>query len=70
MKNEKPWLNSEGYNDITAYKGLQPVVREESEQQKRVNSLIFTLKYIIKLAGFDLLSRIEVRDRISGREYR
>ena len=40
------------------------------EGQKRVNTLIFVLKYIIRLAGFELLNRIEIRERKSGREYR
>lgn len=66
----KPWNNAEGYPDPTAYNGLKPVIREEDEQQKRVNTLIFVLKYIIRLAGFELLNRIEIRERKSGREYR
>lgn len=66
----KPWQNHEGYPDPTAYEGLKPVIREEAEQQKRLNTLIFVLKYIIRLAGFDLLNRIELKDRQTGREYR
>lgn len=65
----KPWQNSEGYSDPTAYEGLKPVIRED-EQQKRVNTLIFVLKYITRLAGFELLNRIEIKDRKTGREYR
>lgn len=66
----KPWQNGEGYADPTAYEGLKPIIQEEAEQQKRVNNLIFVLKYIIRLAGFDLLNRIEIRDKKTGREYR
>lgn len=62
--------NSEGYADPTAYAALAPVIREESEQQRRVASLIGVLKYIINAAGFDLLARIELKDRKTGREYR
>lgn len=62
--------NSEGYNDPTAYKGITKVMREESEQQRRINALIGSLKSLIDLAGYDLLNRIEVRDRKTGREYR
>ena len=50
--------------------GKKNIIREEDEQQKRVNTLIFVLKYIIRLAGFELLNRIEIRERKSGREYR
>lgn len=62
--------NSEGYSDPTAYNGMRSIIREENEQAKRVTVLIGTLKTIIDLAGFDLLARIEVRDRKTGREYR
>ena len=62
--------NGEGYNDPTAYHGLQAVIRAENEQQKRLSALIFVLKYIIDLAGYDLLNRIEVKDRKTGKEYR
>lgn len=62
--------NSSGYSDPTAYLGTRAIIREENEQQKRVNALIGVLKYIIDAADFDLLARIEIRDRKTGREYR
>lgn len=62
--------NSEGYNDPTAHGAITKVMREESEQQRRLNALIGSLKTFIDLAGYDLLNRIEVRDRKTGREYR
>lgn len=62
--------NAEGYNDPTAHNAITKVIREENEQQRRVNALIGSLKSLIDLAGFDLLNRIEVRDRKTGREYR
>lgn len=62
--------NKEGYNDPTAYKGMMSVLREESDQQRRLTALIGVLKYIIDLAGYDLLNRIEVKDRKTGKEYR
>lgn len=66
----KLWQNGEGYADPTAYEGLKPIIQEEAEQQKRVNNLIFVLKYIIRLAGFELLNRIEIRDKKTGRDYK
>lgn len=62
--------NSSGYSDPTAYLGTKAIIREENEHQKRVTTLIGVLKYIIDAAGFDLLARIELRDRKTGREYR
>ena len=66
----KPWENAEGYPDPTAYKGMKAILQAETEQEQRVRTLIFVLKYIIRLAGFDLLKRIELKDRKTGREYR
>lgn len=66
----KPWQNKEGYSDHTAYEGLKPIIREEDEQQKRLNTLIFVLKYIIRLAGYDLLNRVELKDKKTGKEFK
>lgn len=66
----KPWQNKEGYSDPTAYEGLKSIIREEDEQQKRLNTLIFVLKYIIRLAGYDLLNRVELKDKKTGKEFK
>ena len=62
--------NAEGYNDPTAGAAMSNIIREENERQRRVTALIGVLKYIIDAAGFELLARIELKDRRSGREYR
>lgn len=67
---EKPWKNAEGYADPTAYAALKSVGQEEAEQQQRVSALVRVLKYVVDVAGFDLLNRIELKDRKTGRVYR
>lgn len=62
--------NAEGYSDPTACAAMSKIIREENERQRRVTALISELKHIIDAAGFDLIARIEIRDRKSGREYR
>lgn len=62
--------NKEGYKDPTAYAAMSKILHEENEQQRRVSELIALLKHIIDDAGFDLLERIKIRDRKTGREYR
>ncbi len=37
----KPWENAEGYHDPTAYHGTKNIIRDEDEQQKRVNMTFF-----------------------------
>lgn len=61
----KPWENKSGCKDPTAYKGNTEISREE----QRVSELVHVLKYIVKLAGFELVDRIALRDRKSGRTY-
>ena len=65
-KNNNPKRNSEGYADTTAYQAEQQI----SEEDRRMNQLIRTLKFIIDAAGYDLVERIVLRDRRTGRIYR
>lgn len=64
-----PHKNNEGYNDPTAYHGTKNAMQGDKDE-KRVSTLIGAIKGLIDLAGFDLLNRIEIRDRRTGREYR
>ncbi len=75
MSSDKiPFKNVEGYADPTPYSALNNVLREqksaEAEAEERMNLLIKTLKNTIRLAGFELVGRIEVRDKGTGRMFR
>lgn len=59
-------LNSEGYPDPTAY----ACIKKENNLEYRFNTLIKVLKSVISLSGFELISRIEIRDKNSGTEFR
>lgn len=67
---DNPRLNSEGYYDPTAYHGLRNIIREENAVDYEVSTLIKVLKYIINRAGFELVSRIELKDKKSGRVFK
>ena len=62
--------NKDGYSDQTAHTAMRNIIQEENEQQRRVSELVGVLKYIIDKAGYDLLARIELRERRTGKEYR
>ncbi len=62
--------NTEGYNDPTPFEAMKNIDKDEAERQKRLNSLIYILKANIHAAGFELINRIELRDKRSGKEYR
>lgn len=62
----KPWENNSGCKDPTAWEAMKPI----SEEEQRVAELVKILKTIIRWAGFNLVNRIELQDRRSGRTYR
>lgn len=67
----KPWENAEGYADPTAYNAIKHVTdRERRALDAKVNTLIKVLQFIISESGFDLMTRIELRDRKTGRFFR
>lgn len=67
---ENQHKNSEGYNDSTAYEGLKPVINKENKLYKDVSTLISVLKFIIDKSGFELINRIEIKDKMTGRVFR
>jgi hypothetical protein len=44
--------------------------KEEQELDKKVHNLINVLKFIIDWAGFELISRIEIRDKKTRKEFK
>lgn len=66
---EDPRFNSEGYHDPTAYEGTKHIIAEENEAEQNAARLIKALKYIIGLAGFELIERIKIRDSKTGRKF-
>lgn len=62
--------NKEGYNDPTAHAAMSKIQKDENEQQRRVSELVNVLKFIIDKAGFELMARIEIRDKKTGKEFR
>ena len=65
-----PKRNSEGYYDLTAYEGVKSIVREENALDSRVSDLVRVLKFIIRNCGFELVSRIEIKDVKTGRVFK
>lgn len=72
-----PIRNSEGYMDLTAHKALSNVQQVSQERQamyedadNRCNKFIKIVKIAADLSGFELVSRLEVQDRKTGRLYR
>ncbi len=62
--------NSEGYSDPTAYAAISKIQKDEIELKRRVSEVINVLKYVIDKSGFELMARIEIRDKKTGKEFR
>lgn len=59
-------MNCEGYNDPTA----DIAVRHADRPPEHVMQIINMMRSIASIAGFDIVGRITLRDRATGREYR
>lgn len=62
----KPWENKSGLPDPTAYNGSKAI----SEEEQIVTDLVWVIKKIARWAGFEIINRVEFRNRKSGRMYR
>ena len=61
--------NVEHYHDPTAYKAIVNVTNLENEFNK-MSFLVSCLKFIIRESGFELMSRIELKSKKSGKVYK
>ena len=70
--------NAEGYPDPTPGEALRRVTREEwvrsyaeeGARLERVSSLVPVLRATAELAGFEIIGRIPLKDKATGKEYR
>lgn len=65
-----PYKNHEGYADPTAYGALEPIAQAEATLEGKVNFFIKVVKFIANEAGFEIINRIEIRDRKTGRVFK
>ena len=78
MRTERLDRNAEGYADPTPGAVLKRIDKEEraqayaeeGERLNRISSLIPILRATAELAGFDIIGRIPLKDKATGKEYR
>ena len=68
--NNNPKLNAEGYHDPTAYEALKPVIREDEYMRHRVSSLIDLMRRTADMCGFEVVGRVALKYKKTGKEYR
>mgnify|MGYP006991761403 FL=1 len=66
--------NGEGYSDPTPGSAWCNIRREERQQEAErlsaISSLIPVMKQTAELVGFEVIGRIALRDKETGKEYR
>ena len=68
--NGKPWLNSSGCPDPTAYAAMRNIQREEKPIDEAAHKVVTTIKSILDLSGFELVGRIQIQHKKSGKIYK
>jgi len=68
------YKNSEGYPDPTAGAAYSTICREERQQENdrlaAISALIPVIKGAAELAGFEVVGRIALKDKTTGKEYK
>lgn len=62
--------NAEGYLDVTAYLGTKNVIQEENEAERKNKGLIHTFRLLADMAGFEIVGRITIKHKKTGRFFR
>lgn len=62
--------NGSGYRDPTASPVLQAIYKREMEADENANRIIKLIKDLLRTCDFELIERIQIRHKPTGREYR
>lgn len=65
------YKNSEGYSDPTAGDAFTNIILEERKETEAVISdLMKNIRYVAGLAGFDVVNRIQFKERKTGKIFK
>ena len=70
MSEQNSRYNASGCRDNTAYEAINSITSNERDIDKRAYDTIKIIKLILKFGNFDLLNRISIKDKDTGKEYR
>lgn len=62
--------NGSGYYDQTASPVLHAIHKREMEVDEEANCIITLIKDLLRICDFELIERIQIRHKPTGREYR
>lgn len=69
------YKNAEGYSDPTPGEAMSNIRREQRQQETAerlavISRLVPVMKQTAELAGFEVVGRITLKDKETGKEYR
>lgn len=69
------YKNAEGYSDPTPGEAMSNIRKEQRQQEAAerlavISRLIPVMKQTAELAGFEVVGRITLKDKKTGKEYR
>lgn len=64
------YRNSEGYSDPTAGAAMAATNKEEQEIEKINHKLIQMFRFLVDFAGFEIVGRITLKHKKSGRIFK
>lgn len=62
--------NGSGYKDPTASTVLHAIQKKEQEIDERAARVIKLTKEMLNFCGFELIERVQIRHKQTGREYK
>lgn len=66
--------NTEGYKDPTATEAISNIAKEERKREVErlavMSGIITAIKKMAELVGFEIVGRIVLKDKITGKEYK
>ena len=64
-------LNAEGYNDPTAEQAIGHIIKEERRKMdQQVSELIHSMRDMAAVNGFEIIGRVTVKHKESGKVFR
>lgn len=64
------YKNSEGYVDFTAGRAMKQVKKEEQDINKLNHKVMQSFRLLVDLAGFEIVGRVTLKHKKSGRIFR
>lgn len=65
-----PLFNGSGCKDATAFKAIKSADKDIDQENKKVGKIIGTIKSILDFTEFELVGRIELRNKKTGKEFK